>query len=47
MSRETDTVASYEVIAYCFRRTDDIGNGVEIYIDNKLGKIIGGRAFGD
>lgn len=46
-TRETDTVASYEVTAYCFRRTDDIGNGVEIYIDNKLGKIIGGRAFGD
>ena len=46
-SRETDTVASYEVTAYCFRRTDDIGNGVEIYIDNKLGKIIGGRAFSD
>lgn len=46
-SSETDTIASYEVTAYCFRRTDDIGNGVEIYIDNKLGKIIGGRAFGD
>lgn len=46
-SRETDNVASYEVSAYCFKRTDNIGNGVEIYIDNKLGKIIGGRAFGD
>ena len=46
-SHETDNVASYEVSAYCFKRTDSIGNGVEIYIDNKLGKIIGGRAFGD
>lgn len=46
-TNETDNVASYEVTAYCFRRTDEIGNGVEIYIDNKLGKIIGGRAFGD
>lgn len=44
---DSDNVASYEVTAYCFRRTDNIGNGVEIYIDNKLGKIIGGRAFGD
>ena len=43
---DSDNVASYEVTAYCFRRTDNIGNGVEIYIDNKLGKIIGGRAFG-
>lgn len=46
-TNESDNVASYEVTAYCFRRTDEIGNGVEIYIDNKLGKIIGGRAFGD
>ena len=46
-SHEADYVAPYEVTAYCFTRTDDIGNGIEVYIDNKLGKIIGGRAFGD
>ena len=44
---ETDYTAPYEVTAYCFRRSDDMGNGTEIYIDNKLGKVIGGYSFGD
>ena len=35
------------VSAYCFSREDELGNGVTIYVDSKLGKIIGGRAFGD
>ena len=44
---EGDSVFPTEVTAFCFSREDDMGNGVEIYIDNKLGKIIGGRSFGD
>lgn len=35
------------VSAYCFSREDELGNGVTIYVDSKLGKIIGGNAFGD
>ena len=46
-TRESYNVASNEVTSYCFTRTDEIGNCVEVYVDNKLGKIIGGRAFGD
>lgn len=43
-----DEVYSYNVDAYVFRRTDDMDlNGVEIYVDKKLGKIVGGYAFGD
>ncbi len=44
---EGDYVFPTEITAFCFSRKDDMGNGVEIYIDNKLGKIIGGRSFGD
>ena len=33
---------------YTFIRTDNMDlNGVEIYVDVRLGKIIGGRCFGD
>lgn len=46
-SNETDSVLPNEVTAYCFSREDEIGNGVTVYIDNKLGKVIGGEAFGD
>lgn len=46
-SSETDSVSPNEVTAYCFSREDDMGNGVTVYIDNKLGKVIGGSAFGD
>lgn len=44
---EGDYVFPTEITAFCFSRKDDMGNGVEVYIDNKLGKIIGGRSFGD
>ena len=34
--------------AYCFTRVDDMQlNGVSIYVDKRLGKIIGADAFGD
>ncbi len=34
--------------AYVFTRVDDMDlNGVEVYVDKKTGKIIGGGAFGD
>ena len=46
-SNETDSVLPNEVTAYFFSREDEIGNGVTVYIDNKLGKVIGGEAFGD
>jgi len=46
-SNETDSVLPNEITAYCFSREDEIGNGVTVYIDNKLGKVIGGEAFGD
>lgn len=46
-SNETDSVLPNEVTAYCFSREDEVGNGVTVYIDNKLGKVIGGEAFGD
>lgn len=46
-ANEYDMVYQLEVEAYVFTRTDDMGNGVEIYVDKRLGKIIGGRYFGD
>lgn len=42
-----DTVYNQSVDVYVFNRCDDIGNGVEIYVDKKLGKIVGGSFFGD
>jgi len=45
---ETDKVYGEPIEVYVITRTDDMDlNGVEIYIDKKLGKIIGGGAFGD
>ncbi len=42
-----DWTSDKTVEVYCFTRTDDMLNGVNIYVDKKLGKIIGGAAFGD
>ena len=45
---EGDKVYNQSVEVYVFRRVDDMDlNGVQIYVDKKLGKIIGGGAFGD
>lgn len=46
---ETDRVYNNQpmVKCYVYTRTDDMLNGVSIYIDMNTGKIIGGRAFGD
>ena len=44
---EGDKVESYKVKVYAFSREDDMGNGVKIYVDKKLGKIVGATAFGD
>ena len=44
---EGDKAASYTVEGYVFSRKDEMGNGVEIYVDKKLGKIVGASAFGD
>lgn len=44
---ERDNVESYKVQVYAFSREDDMGNGVQIYVDKKLGKIVGATAFGD
>ena len=44
---EYDFSDSTTVTAHCFSREDELGNGITIYVDNKLGKIIGGNAFGD
>lgn len=39
---------SDKIDVYAFTRVDDMElNGVTIYVDTKLGKIIGGEAFGD
>ncbi len=45
---EYDKVYSENIEAYVFKRVDDMDlNGVEIFIDKKTGKIVGGKAFGD
>lgn len=44
---EGEQMSPYTVEVYAFTRKDEMGNGVEIYIDKKLGKIVGARAFGD
>lgn len=46
---EYDNVyTQFDVEAYVFTRMDDMDlNGVKIYVDTRLGKIIGGEAFGD
>ena len=44
---EGDKVERYKVMVYAFSREDDMGNGVKIYVDKKLGKIVGATAFGD
>ncbi|MGN1298442.1 MAG: hypothetical protein ACI4UE_00435 [Candidatus Scatovivens sp.] len=45
---EGDSSYDEKVEAYCFTRVDDMQlNGVTIYVDKKLGKIIGANAFGD
>lgn len=45
---ERDEVYSEDVDVYVFTRYDDMQlNGIEVYVDTKLGKIVGGRAFGD
>lgn len=47
-NREGDTTYKDLIECYAFTRTDDMDlNGVTIYVDKKLGKIIGGDAFGD
>ena len=45
---EGDKTYDAKIEVYVFTRVDDMDlNGVEIYVDKKLGKIIGGGAFGD
>ena len=44
---ERDETAQYKVEVYSFSREDDMGNGVRINVDKRLGKIIGASAFGD
>ena len=44
---ERDETAQYKVEVYSFLREDDMGNGVQIYVDKRLGKIVGASAFGD
>lgn len=44
---ERDETEQYKVDVYSFLREDDMGNGVRIYVDKRLGKIIGASAFGD
>lgn len=36
-----------KIDVYAFSREDEMGNGVKVFVDKKLGKIIGGEAFGD
>ena len=46
--REYDkTYTNIKRKAYIFTRTNDMGNGIRIYIDATTGLIIGGAAFGD
>lgn len=45
--REGDETARYRVQGYAISRQDEMGNGVQIYVDKRLGKIIGASAFGD
>lgn len=44
---EGDKMEQYTIQGYVFTREDEMGNGVEIYVDKKIGKIVGARAFGD
>ncbi len=44
---ERDRTEPYTVQGYAFSRKDEMGNGVQIYVDKKLGKIVGASAFGD
>lgn len=45
---EGDKTYNKSIEAYVFTRVDDMDlNGVEVYVDKKTGKIIGGGAFGD
>ena len=45
---EYDNVYDTSIECYVFKRFDDMQlNGVEIYVDTKTGKIVGGGAFGD
>lgn len=48
-SYETDIVYNNKpkTKCYVYTRTDDMLNGVSIYIDINTGKIVGGKAFGD
>ena len=45
--REGDKTETYTVQGYVFSRQDEMGNGVQVYVDKKLGKIVGASAFGD
>ena len=42
-----DETEPYTVQGYVISRQDEMGNGVQIYVDKKLGKIVGASAFGD
>ena len=44
---ERDETSQYKIEVYSFLREDEMGNGVQIYIDKRLGKIVGASAFGD
>ena len=44
---ERERTEPYTVQGYVFSRKDEMGNGVQIYVDKKLGKIVGASAFGD
>lgn len=42
-----DKTEQYTVKGYVISRQDEMGNGVQIYVDKRLGKIVGASAFGD
>ena len=44
---EGEQMAQYTVEVYAFTRKDEMMCGVTVYIDKKLGKVVGASAFGD
>ena len=44
---EGEQMAQYTVEVYAFTRKDEMMCGVTVYIDKKLGKVVGAEAFGD
>ena len=44
---EGEQMAQYTVEVYAFTRKDEMMCGVTVYIDKKLGKVVGAESFGD